>query len=95
MSLLDTGNETILVYPQEQATDDRGNRVWQPAATPVEVRCRVQIDQTTEPTVSGQATTTTYRVIARTAPLGPWARVEWRGRAWDVVGEVQIGRAHV
>ncbi len=87
MSLLDSGNETILVYPQEQTTDDRGNVIWRPASTPVRVRCRVQPLEAAEPTVPGQATETTYRVIARDAPLGPWARVEWAGRTWDVVGE--------
>lgn len=89
MSLLDTGNETITVYPQERITDDRGNVLWRPSTTPVRVRCRVQPVTTDEPAVAGQATETTYRVIARDAPLGPWARVEWDGRTWDVVGEPQ------
>ncbi|MGW3569071.1 phage head completion protein [Streptomyces sp. NPDC000941] len=87
MSLLDNGNETITVYPQERTTDDRGNQVWRPSTTPVWVRCRVQPVDADEPTVAGQTTVTTYRVIARDAPLGPWARVEWDGRTWDVVGE--------
>ncbi|GAU66663.1 hypothetical protein SSP35_03_03110 [Streptomyces sp. NBRC 110611] len=87
MSLLDRGNETVTIYPQEQTTDDRGNVVWRPSAIPVVVRCRIQPEDPDEPTVAGQATTTTYRVIARDAPLGPWARVEWDGRTWDVVGE--------
>ncbi|MFE3220244.1 phage head completion protein [Streptomyces antimycoticus] len=87
MSLLDNGNETISVYPQERSTDDRGNQVWHPSTTPVRVRCRVQPVDADEPAVAGQASVTTYRVIARDAPLGPWARVEWDGRTWDVVGE--------
>ncbi|NGO71452.1 phage head completion protein [Streptomyces boncukensis] len=87
MSLLDTGNETITVYPQEQTTDDRGNTVWRPSTTGVPVRCRVQPVDSDEPAVPGQATETTYRVIARDAPLGPWVRVEWNGRTWDVIGE--------
>lgn len=89
VSLLDDGNETITVYPQERTTDDRGNEVWRPSATPVYVRCRVQPVSADELAVAGQATDTTYRVIARDAPLGPWARVEWVGRTWDVVGEPQ------
>ncbi|MFF4607932.1 hypothetical protein ACFY12_34995 [Streptomyces sp. NPDC001339] len=85
--MLDTGPDTITVYPQEQTTDDRGNTVWRPSAVPVVVRCRVQPQDTDEPAVAGQATVATYRVIARDAPLGPWARVEWLGGVWDVVGE--------
>ncbi|MGW1736260.1 hypothetical protein [Streptomyces sp. NPDC001999] len=40
----------------------------------------MQLLETEESTVASQATVTTYRIIARTAPLGPWARVEWDGR---------------
>jgi head-tail joining protein len=87
VSLLDTGNEPILVYPQEQTTDDRGNIIWRPSSTPAQVRCRVQPEYTDEPAVAGQVTVTTYRIITRDAPLGPSARVEWNGRTWDVIGE--------
>lgn len=83
VSLLDNGNETITVYPPEQTADDRGKSVWRPSTVPVVVRCRVQPEATDESAVAVQATTTTYRVIARDAPLGPWARVEWDGM-WSV-----------
>ncbi|MEO3851752.1 head-tail adaptor protein [Streptomyces sp. B8F3] len=89
MSLLDSGNETITVYPQQLTIDERGNPVWKPSPVGVLVRCRVQPVDTDEEIAAGQATATTYRIIARTAPLGPWARVEWDGRTWDVVGEAR------
>ncbi|MFE2912821.1 hypothetical protein [Kitasatospora indigofera] len=87
MSLLDRGNQTVLIYPEEETTDDRGNVVRRPAATPVTVLCRVQPSTTEELLVPGQQVEAIYRIITRDAPLGPWALVVWSGRDWDVVGE--------
>lgn len=87
MSLLDTGNETILVWPEVDATDSDGNPVKVPAPDPIQVQCRVQPVSSTDVVAAGQQTVARYRVITRDAPLGPWARVRWRGRDWDVEGE--------
>lgn len=88
MSLLDKGPEEITVYPVVRADDGYGGT--QPAAgSPVRLRARVMPVQTEEDAEPGYLTETTYRIYARTLPAGPWSRVEWRGRAWAVVGDVE------
>lgn len=87
MSLLDTGNETVLVWPQVETTDPDGNPVRVPADAPVTVRGRVQPVSSADVIAAGQQTSTRYRFSSRTAPLGAWARVHWDGRDWDVDGE--------
>lgn len=92
MSLLDSGNETADVYPQVTTTDDDGNVITVPSDTPVTIICRIQPLTSAEAAVTGQMTTTTYRLIARDAPLGAWAKVTARGRDWDLQGEPQWSR---
>ncbi|MBO0830326.1 MAG: hypothetical protein J2P24_21335 [Streptosporangiales bacterium] len=87
MSLLDTGNEPADVYPETVTTDADGNTIRVPATDPVRIMCRIQPLTSTEAAVTGQDTATTYRLIARDAPLGAWSRVVARGRDWDVQGE--------
>lgn len=87
MSLLDHGPDEVDIYPQVETTDDRGNVIHVPAAEPVTVRCRVQPVSSADVAVAGEQVTTVYRLITRDAPLGPWARVEWNGREWDLAGE--------
>lgn len=89
MSLLDRGQEVLDVYPEVATTDDLGNTVVGPAPTPVRIRAAVQPVTADELSEVGQSLLTTYRVIARSAPVGPWARVRWvsdGGTWWDVVG---------
>lgn len=86
MSLLDRGTETALIWPQTTTTDRDGNPIHVPAAEPVQVRCRVQPVSSRDVIAAGQQTATRYRMSARNAPLGPWARVRWRDRDWDVDG---------
>jgi hypothetical protein len=40
----------------------------------------------------GYADLTTYRIIARSLPAGPWARVRWDGRDWTVTGQPEKWR---
>lgn len=87
MSLLDSGWEAIYVYPQTEYTDDEGNRLYGPSATPVPVLAHVQPVSSTEDTTQGQSVETRYRVIARDAPAGPWSQIEWRGVRYEVLGE--------
>lgn len=90
MSLLDSGWETVYVYPQAEYTDDEGNRLYGPATSPVVVPAHVQPVASTEDTTAGQAVETRYRVIARDAPAGPWSQIEWRGVRYEVVGEPAV-----
>lgn len=92
MSLLDRGTETALIWPQATTTDRDGNPIHVPAAEPVQVRCRVQPVSSRDVIAAGQQTTARYRMSARNAPLGPWARVRWRDRDWDVEGEPMYQR---
>lgn len=89
MSLLD-GPETVTVYVEETYTDSYGNEKVRPAEEGVTVTGVVMqpmaalklfpsLDVTQQ-----QRVYATYRFMAREAPLGVWARVEWRGKKYSV-----------
>jgi hypothetical protein len=84
VSLLDSGPHTVRVYPEEKVLDSRGNHVRRASSTPVVVTgCIMQPMASTRgafPAIDvkqGQRVDAAYRLIARTAPLGWWSRVEW------------------
>jgi hypothetical protein len=94
VSILDRGNAEITVYPEVEVTDEDGNVSRRASEAGVTVEAMVwqyegEVD-TLQPLVVGQQVTTIYRVRpVRYAelPVGPWSRVEWDGREWDVDGE--------
>lgn len=92
MSLLDNGPDVLTVYPEVETTDAYGNVVRVPSTVPVTVRGRVQPASSDELTALGLVTETVVRFISRSFPGGPWARVEFDGREWDVVGEPRVHR---
>lgn len=84
MSLIDNGPHTVRVYPEERRLDDRGNAIRRPSATPVVVTgCIMQPMASTRgafPAIDvrqGQRVDAAYRLMARSAPLGWWSKVEW------------------
>ena len=89
MSLLDVAPEMVTVYPQETYIDARGDERVRPAAVGVTVRAWMQpmsqlrlfpsVDATQQ-----QRVYSTWRLIAREAPLGIWSRVTWRGVSLSV-----------
>lgn len=90
MALLDRGEETLDVYPEVTRTDDLGNVIVGPASEPVRITASVQPVTSDELAAVGQDLVTTYRLIARTAPVGAWARIRWvnnDGTWWDVIGK--------
>lgn len=90
MSLLDSGTEQVLLYPTEVVIDGHDNEMRRPAEVPVTVWCSVQPIASTELTVAGQQVITEYRARPnrdQVVPVGPWAKVAWDGRDWDVVAE--------
>ncbi|MGH3760255.1 hypothetical protein [Actinophytocola sp.] len=87
MSLLDAGPDAIVVYPSVWEADADGNYAWRPGTMPVLVWARVQPVNSTELVVNGQQVVTLARVIARRAPAGPWDRIDYDRRTWDVLGE--------
>lgn len=92
VSLLDNGPDVLTVYTEVEARDAYGNVVRVPSDTPVTVRGRVQPSTSDELSALGFATETVVRFIARSFPGGPWARVEFEDREWDVVGEPRVHR---
>jgi hypothetical protein len=89
MSLLDRGEQVLDIYPETTTTDDLGNVVVAPAPEPVRITASVQPVTSDELSAVGQDLLTTYRLIARTAPVGAWARIRWvsdGGTWWDVIG---------
>jgi len=90
VSLLDRGPETVEIYPIVWVTDSDGNLVQRPADEPVTVSAWVQPLSSAEQVINGTRVVTTYRVITRSAPVDPWARVIWRGQEWSVQGDPEI-----
>ncbi|WP_405944753.1 hypothetical protein [Streptomyces sp. NBC_00932] len=83
MSLLDRGTETLTIYPAGEMLPDGTI----PELPPIELRARVQPSSSSAEDADGYQDATTYRVLGRAFPAGPWARVHWQGRDWTVVGE--------
>jgi hypothetical protein len=91
--LLDRGPHTVKIWVEEEATDSRGNKVRRPAAEPVTVTgCLVQPISSARgafPALDvsqGQNVAAAWRLIAREAPLGWWAKVEFEGKTLTVLG---------
>jgi hypothetical protein len=89
VALLDDPPETLTVFPEETYVDSVGDTRTRPAATGVTVRGWMQPMSATRlfpslDTTQQQRVYSTYRFISRDAPLGIWARVEWRGMSLSV-----------
>ena len=82
--LLDRGREFILVYPEETVTNSRGTPTKQPSATPVRVRVTTRSDRSQVADLPGQIDTEAVKCIARTAPVGTWARIVYQDKEWDL-----------
>lgn len=91
--LLDNGPHTVLVYPEEEVTDSRGNIVRRPAATPVVITgCLMMPLASTRGAFAaidvkaGQRVDAAWRFMARQAPLGWWSRIEFNGLRMTILG---------
>lgn len=84
---LSTGPDTVQVYVEVETTDAYGNKVRRASDVPVTLRGYCQPSTAEESQDLGQSVGTTYRFISKTFPGGAFARVEWDGRLWDVIGE--------
>jgi hypothetical protein len=89
VSLLD-GRETVTVYVEESFRDSYGDTQIRPALVGVEVSGVLMQPMSTlrmfpslDPTQQ-QRIYSTWRLIARDAPLGVWSRVEWNGMSFAV-----------
>lgn len=91
MTLLDQGRDTVTVYQDGEVVDEYGTPRRVPGAVGVDVPgCRVQPLGSGDGSSFEEGVTRMYKVIARTLPLGPWSRVEWRGDSYDILGEVML-----
>lgn len=96
-SLLDRGNQTILVYPEVATTDDDGNLVTRASNTPVEVRGVIQplaasgtSGRRAEQDNEGYESEANYRLrVSRKYDIyiGAQSKVSWRGLKFSVVGD--------
>lgn len=92
--LIDTGPHTVQIWVEETVIDSRGNAVRRPTAdSPVTVTgCIVSPLASTRgafPAIDisqGQRVDAAWRFIARDAPLGWWAKVEFDGKTMNVLG---------
>lgn len=96
MSLLDTGTQTVIIYPEVAVEDSYGNRMKVPSKNGTEALASVQPMSniaSSESAELGQMLNTRYRVRVdrrSTVPYGPWSAIEWRGDVYEVLGEPEI-----
>jgi hypothetical protein len=93
MSLLDRGNEMVVLYLEETITDPDGNPISRPSQIGIAARATIQPlgssgdDSSAEGFVGGMSR---YRMrLSRSFPytLGAQSRVEWRGLSWSLIGD--------
>lgn len=82
--LLDKGAETMLIYPDVEYINNRGERVKAPSDTPETLRVTVAYDRPHDAETPGQVQVKQYKILARQVPFGTWARIEFRGEEWDL-----------
>lgn len=88
VSLLDSGPDSITVFPTVVVNDDDGNPALTSSDTGVIVLARVQPSSTVAFTTDGQLNLTIYTVIARYLPDCEFSKVEFDGDTYDVLGDV-------
>lgn len=74
----------MLVYPEEHVTNNRGDTVRIPSETPVEVWITASSQRQGDAEIPGQVSIKSMRCITRSAPVGSWARIVFRGEEWDL-----------
>lgn len=82
--LLDRGRTIILVYPEVEVVNARGERVRVPSQTPVPVRCSLSKSRNATAELPGQVDVKIYNVVARKAPVGAWVKIVHEGEEWDL-----------
>jgi hypothetical protein len=82
--LLDTGPHTVTVFMEEEVEDSRGNMVRRPVDVGVVVTGCLLTPITSSrgafPAMDvsqGQRVDATWKLMARSAPLGWWSRIDW------------------
>ena len=90
MRLIDHGPDRVLLYPEVEQRDDYGTPVRVPGPDPIELYVHLQRVSSQEQPELGQRSRTFMQFRTATdLPPSAWARVEARGRVWEVEGEPQ------
>lgn len=99
MSLLDRGDEQILIFPEVVVTDSDGNVRTMPSTVGIPARARIQIQnqsgtsaRRSEQDNEGFEIEEVYqlRLPRRSAVvIDAQARIEWRGEYWAIIGGPQ------
>lgn len=90
--ILDAGQEDMLIFPEVEVTNKRGESVIVPADVPVKIRVTTSVDRSADAELPGQVSSKVMRVLARSAPVGSWAGVEFRGERWDLASPPRFTR---
>jgi hypothetical protein len=100
VSLLDSGNEDVVVYLEETTTDMDGNTRTRPSTTGIPAKARIQVQgqsgtsaRRSEQDNEGYESEKVYKVrFPRSWPyvLGAQSQIEWRGERWAVFGDVNL-----
>jgi hypothetical protein len=74
----------MLIYPEVETTNARGDIVRIPATTPVKIWVTTSAQRQSDAELAGQLSIKSMRCITRSAPVGSWARIVFRGEEWDL-----------
>lgn len=89
--LLDRGQGELEIYPEVLVTNRRGDPIKVPSETPVKVRVSMARDRNAAAELPGQVDVKIIKCMARTAPVGTWARIVYNGEEWDLAAPPHYG----
>lgn len=89
--LLDRGTSTILVFPEVDVFNSRGDLLKVPSEVGIPVRVSMSKDRNASAELPGQVDVKVIKCIARAVPAGSWARVEYNGEEWDLAAPPHFG----
>lgn len=100
VSLLDRGDERVLVFLEEVSTDEDGNTITRPSPTGIPALARISLQNQSgtssrraEQDNEGFESESVYSVkFPRSFPyvLGAQSQIEWRGKRWVVFGDARL-----
>ena len=74
----------MTIYPEVTTVNARGDEIRVPSEEGVEVRVTTSSQRQGDAEIAGQVSIKTMRCITRTAPVGSWSRIVFRGEEWDL-----------
>lgn len=89
--LLDRGTSTILVFPEVEVINKRGDLLKVPSDVGIPIRVSMSKDRNASAELPGQVDVKIIKCIARSVPAGSWARIEYNGEEWDLAAPPHFG----